>query len=219
MTTAPGREIVECLYIDGAGLGLKSPDATTWAFGLPDVEMRPFRCTDARGLWDQLQSALQRLDARRGGRAIMAVGEGCAAALALASQLPVARIVLIDPAVPVRGRWRRDHRPFPGKDSKAEGVLRTVRRLAGFARRNLPLCVSDLLIVEHGRGAGRRGGIGAYGEPVNCRAACLLLDGESAKDLYTIREFAVKEAISRFLHTGEVPKPLAENSEMCIIYG
>ena len=47
----------------------------------------------------------------------------------------------------------------------------------------------------------------------------LLLDGECAKDLYTIREFAVKEAISCFLHTGEVPKPLAENSEMCIIYG
>lgn len=218
MTKAPGREGVECLYIDGAGLGLRSPEAPSWAFGLPDVEMRRFRCTNARGLWDQLQSALQGLDAGRGGRAIMAVGEGCAAALALASQLPVARIVLMDPA-PVPGRWRRGLRSNPGKDTEAEGVLRTARRLAGFARRNLPLCVSDLLIVEHGRCAGRRGAIGAYGVPVNCRAARLLLDGECAKDLYTIREFAVKEAISCFLHTGEVPKPLAENSEMCIIYG
>lgn len=218
MTRVPGREGVECLCIDGAGLGLRSPGAPSWVFGLPDVEMRRFCCTNARGLWEQLQSALQRLDAGRGGRAIIAVSEGCAAALALASQLPVARIVLLDP-VPVRRRWRRDHRSFPGKDSEAEGVLRTVRRLAGFARRNLPLCVSDLLIVEHGRGAGRHGAIGAYGAPVNCRAARLLLDGECAKDLYTIREFAVKEAISCFLHTGEVPKPLAENSEMCIIYG
>ena len=216
MTTAPRREIVECLYIDGAGLGLKSPVAPSWAFGLTDVALRPFRCADVRGLWEQLQSALQGLDAGRDGRAIMAVGEGCAAALALGSQLPVARIVLMDPMAPVRGRWRRGHRPYPGE---AEGVLRTLRRLAGFARRNLPLCVSDLLVVEHGRGAGCRGGMRAYGAPVNCRTARLLLDGECAKDLYTIREFAVKEAISRFLHTGEAPKPLAENSEMCIIYG
>ena len=218
MTKAPGRKGVECLYIDGAGLGLGSPGAPSWAFGLTDVEMRPFRCTNARGLWDQLQSALQRLDAGRGGRAIMAVGEGSAAALALASQLPVARIVLMDP-VPVRGRWRRDHRSYPGKNPEAEDVLRKVRRLAGFARRNLSLCVCDLLIVEHGRGAGRHGAVGAYGVPVNCRATRLLLNDECAKDLYTIREFAVKEAISCFLHTGEVPKPLAENPEMCIIYG
>ena len=30
---------------------------------------------------------------------------------------------------------------------------------------------------------------------------------------------AEKQAITRFLKTGELPKSLAENPEMCIIYG
>jgi hypothetical protein len=78
------------------------------------------------------------------------------------------------------------------------------------------MCVSDMLVVGHGaEDALRR----AYGNPVNCRLDRLDIRGKSDKDLYTIREFAVKAAISRFLNPVESSKPLAENPEMCIIYG
>jgi hypothetical protein len=79
--------------------------------------------------------------------------------------------------------------------------------------------VSDLLVVEHDRGNRGEPLRRTYGTPVNCRVKRLLILGESDKELYTIREIAVKQAISRFLHPIEASKPLAENPEMCIIYG
>lgn len=145
----------------------------------------------------------------------MAAGTGCAPALALACQLPVEKLVLIDPAAPVRLSLRS--RGHAGAEARRRD--RALRRLAAFARRNLPLCVSDVLIVGHGVENGEDALRRAYGNPVNCRVRRLVVPGESDKDLYTIREFAVKAAISRFLHPIESSKPLAENPEMCIIYG
>jgi len=208
------RDSVGCLFI-GDALGRKGNDGLTWAHDIPGVELRAFRCADARGLWDRLQCALQALRAERGICPIMAVGTGCAAALALACQLPVDKLVLIDPARPAR--------PFVATD-RAAGVddaraQRALRRLAGFARRNLPLCVSDMLIVDHGPAEGEDALRRAYGNPANCRTRRLAVSGKWDKELYTIREFEVKQAISRFLQPADAPKPLAENSEMCIIYG
>lgn len=208
------RDSVGCLFI-GDALGRKGNAGPSWARDIPGVELRAFRCADARGLWDRLQCALQALRSERGFCPIMAVGTGCAAALALACQLPVEKLVLIDPARPARP-FAATERAAGGDDARAQKAL---RRLAGFARRNLPLCVSDMLIVDQGSTEGEDALRRAYGSPVNCRTRRLSISGGWDKDLYTIREFEVKEAISRFLQPADARKPLAENSEMCIIYG
>ncbi len=76
-----------------------------------------------------------------------------------------------------------------------------------------------MLIVGHGAESGVDAMRRAYGNPVNCRVDRLDAQGKSDKELYIIREFAVKEAISRFLQPTDSSKPLAEKPEMCIIYG
>ena len=210
------RSKAGCLFIDDAVFNRQEDEGLWQAPDIPDVELRPFRCANARGLWDQLQAALQEIRAEWGAGAIMATGEGCAAALALACQLPVDRIVLVDPGAPADlSRLRRQGQTSP--DSIR--LQRVRRRLAGYARRNLPLCVSDMLIVGHEREGADNSLRRAYGNPVNCRVERLLIPDNWDKELYTIREIAVKEAISRFLHPFESTKPLAENPEMCIIYG
>ena len=203
---------VGCLYIGDIAAGLPDGELCDWSSGIPDVEMHVFRCTQARGLWEQLQFALQAAQAGSRVCSVMAVGTGCAAALALACQLPVERIVLVDPVPPVR---RLSGLSLHEAQPEVDGLQRTLRRLAAFARRNLALCVSDILLVgEEGSSLER-----AFGRPVNCRVSRIPFSGKTAKELYTICEFAVKEAISGFLHAAEAPKPLAENPEMCIIYG
>lgn len=70
---------------------------------------------------------------RSGGACIAAEGELWAAALALAAQLSVERIVLILPT---------DRRNPKNKWEEQ------IERLKGFARRNLFFCVSDVLVLE-----------------------------------------------------------------------
>ena len=183
---------------------------------LPGVETRRFRPSGGAPLWEGLQVAYQSL--RRGCDAcgIMARDLGCAGALAIAEQLPVDRLVLIEPSLSVGRRGAR--RAGDGNDPFPAPMWREMRRLAAFARRNLPLCVSDVLIVEGGnRPVGRWDPIDRL--PGHARVVRLRLRGKTGDDLYTIREIAVKQAISDFLRAGELPKPLAENPEMCIIDG
>ena len=219
MTVAGACETVGCLYIDDMSLGARGSDLPSRAPDIPGVAMRPFRCSDARMLWDGLQIALQRLRKEWGTCSAMAVGGGCAPALALASQLPVERLVLVNPALPERRFRLRDCAGGGEANAEEARLRRTLRRLTAFARRNLSLCVSDMLLIDNGAEDGGRCAWRGFGKPQNCRVRRLVYDGDCAKDLYTIREFAMKEAISCFLRAGEVPKPLAQNSEMCIIYG
>jgi len=205
---------VGCLYVDGSLFDQYVRDGSDLVSDIPGVEVFPFHCANIRVLWDRLQSALQDLRVEWGAAAAIAVGTGCAPALALACQLPVEKLVLIDPSAPARLPRRRGHEaPDDGQR------VRALRRLAAFARRNLPLCVSDMLIVGHGAESGEDALRRAYGNPVNCRVNRLDVRGKTDKDLYTIREIAVKAAISRFLNPIESSKLLAENPEMCIIYG
>lgn len=207
------RESVGCLFIGDIASGCSCQENGAWARSVPGVDVQIFRCPEPRRLWDALQGALHEIRRGQGEAAIMAVGTGCAGALALACQLPVEKLVLIEPSLPVRVSHTG-----PGC-TRARQMGRMARRLAAFTRRNLPLCVSDILTVECRRDDDGGEARYIYGNPVNCRVRRLLLRGKSAKELYTIREFEVKEAISRFLHPTEAPKPLAENPEMCIIYG
>jgi pimeloyl-ACP methyl ester carboxylesterase len=167
-------------------------------------------------MWDMLQIGFQEVRSRWEMCGVIAEGTGCAAALALACQLPVDGIVLIDPTLPVWDPFGREQAAVRPEMVQARKMA---RRFAAFARRNLALCVGDMLIVSHGCMDSSRALRRAFGNPANCRVSRLYVGDESAKELYTIREFDVKAAISRFLLHQEASKPLAENPEMCIIYG
>ena len=84
---------------------------------------------------DLLSGAQEGLRAARrsGGACVAAEGELWAAALALAAQLSVERIVLI--------------LPTDQRNPKNEWEEQ-IERLKGFARRNLFFCVSDVLVLE-----------------------------------------------------------------------
>lgn len=71
---------------------------------------------------------------RRGGACVAAEGELWAAALALAAQLSVERVVLIAPT---------DRAGSPKDDYQKQ-----IERLKGFACRNLFFCVSEVLVLE-----------------------------------------------------------------------
>ena len=187
------------MIIDDQRPGGQDLSGLSLSAGMPAF---PFDWRGEEALLPRLQERL--LQARRGGAAvILARGRGCGAALALAEQLPVERLALIDPEPALKSRI--PSLSHPG-------------RLYAFARRNLSLCVSDALVVEEASARGarrlREGGFCAH-----ARLTRLSLAGEMDKELYTICENTLKTAITHFLRTGELPKELAENEEMCIIDG
>lgn len=173
------------------------------------IQPRLFVWPEGKNLHEALQDAHHAMRREYACAAVVAKGLGCDAALALAEQLPVDRLVLIEPRTMTPGRI--DACVSPGR-------CRQLRRLCAFARRNLSLCVSDTLIVEGEREMKRRDrGLGEL--RAHSRVTRLRLPGQSEKYLCTNREFDLKETLSRFLQSGELPKSLAENPEMCIIYG
>ena len=160
----------------------------------PEIQAFPFAWRAEERSFPVLQTLLQQVRGEYGSACILARGAGCMAALALAEQLPVERLALVEP-VPAR---------------------RQARRIALFAMSNLALCVSDALIVARNPGRMARRiarGIGFHGR------AALLLAGKSGDNLYTNREKIEKDALIGFLRDGVFPKELAQNPEMCIIYG
>lgn len=119
---------VGCLLIgDASHEGLKALGA--------QLAERSVATAFSGGRGDVLSAAQEGLYAVRGpgGVCVAAEGEFWAAALALAAQLCVERVVLIAPT---------DRR------NSKEDWERQIQRLKGFARRNLFFCVSDVLVLE-----------------------------------------------------------------------
>ncbi len=201
---------VGCLVIDDPLAGEGTLSGLSSYIDASRLRVMPFRWTGGPQVHGALQAALHALrQACPAATVIAARGLGCAAALALAAQLPVDRLALIEPRLT--------------QTERREGAVSTcferqLRRLCGFARRNLALCVSDVLVVEAPRARGTlaltRTGLGAHARVTRLEATDV-----REKVLCTKGEFDVKEAVSHFLWRGELPKYLAENSEMCIIYG
>ena len=183
-----------CLVIDGLGGGGALTDMAAYLQkqGMRASEYVP----DVRiGLHAGLQMAYQQIRVPDGINSIVAAGAGCDCALAIAAQLPVERLVLL---CPEDGR-------------KASGEYRRVR---AYGLRNAALCTCDALVI---------GWSGADSDPLMrlCRSLCAcrvqaLVAGEN---LWTIRKEVLKLGVFRFLCDGVLPKSLAENPEMCIIYG
>ena len=145
-----------------------------------------------------LQNAYQRI--RRDGAisGIVGLGAGCDCALALSCQLPVDRIVLVEPM-----EW-----------SAAGERARQLKRIRAFARQNAAFCVCDALVIP-----------GPHTAPALLRrlrrdlVSTRLTMFKPAEDLWSNRKEVLNLGIFHFLRDGVMPKSLAENPEMCIIYG
>ncbi len=147
-----------------------------------------------RGAYDAAQFAFQEQCARRSVKAVAAFGAGCLPALALAVQLPVDRLALVD-ATPSE----------TGED----------RRLSRFARRNLALCGAEILWAGRAEDAMWRRLLCRLPGRIACLDACDRAENGPLPKC----EFSVKNAVCGFLQAGVHSKLLAENPEMCIIYG
>ena len=216
MSASGAGKGLSCLLIDdllngGNGLsGLFESEKT------PSARLHCFSCSDGENLHEALQRAHQSVRFEEEDATIVARGLGCEAALALAEQLPVDRLALLFPEE--RPERKKLIRRCGGERKRFSALVRQIMRMSAYARRNLSLCVSDVLIVERGNGrawrALKNGGICA-----NSRVTRIEYMGDCDKNLCINREMGLKTAISRFLQSGELPKSLAENPEMCIIYG
>ncbi len=189
-----------CLMIDDAKPGMERLSGLCAAFGRAGIRTVCFDWDADRSLRERLQCACYEVRCCGETPAIVARGTGCWAALALAAQLPVGRLVLIEPS---------------GADlNQAPRALR--RPLAGlrrYARANLSLCLCDMLLLERDRETLARSARQLH--QALGRLTGLLTAGKwgiSCADEQAI-------AITAYLQTGEFPKSLAENFEMCIIYG
>ena len=152
----------------------------------------------AKDLHTALQRAYQRV--RRDGAVscVMAAGTGCDCALALATQLPVDRLALINPL-----EWQ-------GRG----GLARPLGRIRRYARRGAALCVSDVLIIP---GLHTPGDLPERWQRELCNSRVEIL--RVGEDMWINRKEVLKLGVFRFLCDGVHPKSLAQNSEMCIIYG
>ena len=205
-----GRGCVACILIDNLMPGENRLSGLLFHSALA---LFPFMWQAGAPMMDALRTLLQRARRACGAATVLARGTGCGAALALAEQLPVERLALIEPAGALEAR--RGART-PGRETDA-AERRQIRRTCAFARRNLALCVSDALVIEGGRSRGWQllndGGLSAHS-----RLCRLAIPAESGEILFTNCENSPKRALIDFLAAGELPKDLAENREMCIMY-
>ena len=187
------REIkaVGCILIDDPMSG----ESVLSGLSFPaDIAARPFDWRARQRPLPGLQALLHAVRQEFSAASLLARGVGCALALALAEQLPVERLALIEPRfATIQSPWR-------------------LRRLSAYAARNLALCVSDCLILE--AAPTRQGRRIARGLSFSGRVTRLDLPAKTGAELYTICEKRVQEAIFAFLRGEEFPKNLAENREM-----
>lgn len=184
------KESVGCLVIGEGGERMGALRERLGASGVATA------CCATPCAGDLLESAQMALYEVRSplGACVAAEGAYWAVALALAVQLNVERVALI----------------FPD-DICPEPMRRPLDRLAGFARRNLFFCVSDVLVLE-GEGGGQ-----AFDRV--CRRMCnarvrrvSILDQK-----WTNCKQSPIEAVARFLEAGVFPFALAKSREKCII--
>ncbi len=186
MTQATGNPL-GCLMIDDPVPG----EHRLSGLSLPDgLRPYPFQWRTGETPLPGLQALLHRARSQCGAACVLARGAGCLAALALAEQLPVERLALIRPAA-LTGR---------------------MRRLSGYALRNLALCVSDALIVDgaDARLARRL----ERGLSANGRVERLPPPDKTGPDLCTICENRLRNAVFAFLRGEDLPKDLAKTPEM-----
>ena len=196
MATGSG---IGCLLIDDILNGEGGSRELAPLLKCAGVLTRVFEPVAGIPLYPSLQRAWQSVRMEDGVSSVMAWGSGCDAALALAGQLPVDRLILAGPS-----RWRTDR----------TALSRTLGRIRRYALRGAAFCVAGVWVIP---GPGTDDALPARLSRAlfNCPVAV----AGRAEDLCTERKEVMNSAVLHFLRRGELPKSLAENPEMCIIYG
>lgn len=188
---------IGCLLIDDPLCGVGALHATAAALSRHGARTDVFLWDKTGRLYPALQRAYQRIRRDDGVNAMIALGTGCDCALALSCQLPADRLVLIEPMQP----------------QGSGDAVRQLRRVASFARRNAAFCVADALIVPGPNTDDDR--LARLMRDLDGRATLL----RSGEEMWSNRKEVLNLGIFHFLRDGVLPKSLAENPEMCIIYG
>ena len=192
---------IGCLVIDGLLSGERMLSGLSSYLAARGVRAEDYRA-DRELLHLSLQLAYQRVRRPEGVTGAAAFGDGCVAALALAGQLPVDRLILVEP------RWPADLPEGPRE------LRRQAARLRGYAADGLPVCACDVLALLSGEDYDRRGLESLRRGLCGCRFYAVSLVG----NVWNNRKELMKMAVYGFLRNGVLPKSLAENPEMCIIY-
>lgn len=187
-----------CLLIDDPLGPVGALEDTARVLRANGARTEAFSWDGAGRLYPSLQRAYQRIRRDDATSGMVAIGAGCDCALALSCQLPADRLVLIEPVA-----WRA------GGDR-----ARQLRRIRAFARRNAAFCVSDVLVVPGPHTTEKL--LHRLAHDLGGARLALL---QSAEEMWSNRKEVLNLGIFRFLRDGVLPKSLAENSEMCIIYG
>ena len=192
---------IGCLVIDGLMSGERMLSGLSSFLTGRGVRAEDYTA-DREMLHLSLQLAYQRVRRPEGVTGAAASGDGCVAALALAGQLPVDRLVLVEP------RWPAQLPEGP------RDLRRQAARLRGYAADGLPVCACDVLVLIAGEDHDLRGLESLRRSMCGCRFYAASLVG----NVWNNRKELMKMAVYGFLRNGVLPKSLAENPEMCIIY-
>ena len=202
MRSEEARQRIGCLVIGNGMSGEGALSGLSAALEEDGVTAAAFCASGGRGLHLELQRAYQAVRRECGVSSIAAAGVGCEAALALAGQLPVDRLVLLT------------GESWGGRGMLPAALSGPMRRIRAYARRGASFCVADVMILQFGA-ADRGSSLAELADGLcNCRVWGIALPEEA----WINRKDTMKKDICGFLRCGVLPKSLAENSEMCIIY-
>lgn len=194
---------VGCLLIEGTKPGMSDLSGLRLILNGYGILSETFRLTGGPDLHGRLQEAYYEIRRRCAVPTIVAGRQACWAALALAEQLPADRLVLIDPG---------EASPGIGIDAPI-ALRRSLSRLKRFAVNNLSFCTGDVLAIVGQPEAVPR--LRRRMRAAKGRLACVQIAGNAPGGMTG----AAADGVASFLVSGELPKSLAENAEMCIIYG
>lgn len=194
---------IGCLVIEDPRSGGQTPSGLFAYLEKMGIAAEKFGGMASGDVYGELLSAYQKMRASCGQAAVIGMGWGMYAAAALACQIPVDRIVLLSGEI----------KP----ENMTVNMRRQAARIARFAARNAMFLTSPVLIAdfEGDMDAGLRRLAGGF---VSCPVSVISHCGMTDKKVWTNDERNINFQIYHFIRTGELPKSLAENPEMCIIY-
>ena len=203
MALDSSKESIGCLVIDGLFRESAEPSAIVCALRSMGARAEDFALSGSEGLHRQLQLAFQRVRPKpegSGKACVVGIGSGRVAAVALSAQLLVDRMVL-------------DIGGDDAEGAPGPALIRQYARLRAFARRNAAFCASQVLLF------GQEDAIfqSRFREAKRLMRGCDVC-GVAVNHLWTNGKDPTKSGLCRFLCDGVLPKSLAENPEMCIIY-
>lgn len=196
---------IGCMLIEDLSSGGGLPSGLCAYLESRQIGVDVFRHSGKEKVHAKLQNAFYNVRRMYDTSGIIAVNGGIDAAVALSAQVPVERIVLIC-----------TEENMPHEDGR---MKRQLNKLSRFARRNAAFCISEVMVISAGDGGGHERSQMLVNSLVNAAVIKGISMAGNDKKIWTDYEWMMNNQIYRFLCGEELTKSLAENPEMCIIYG